>query len=192
MEITRKELNYLNIIEIKNITKKLVIPIHIHYKKNDGIVKKTSEIESKKYLLNKIYSYINGKREFKPLVYSNKIICINNFKKNYKESDLVLYGDFKSTNINLKNYLKKITNNKFYFGAIAFIIAHKLWRHQKTITLKEYSKIWINENNKHDCPLDEWAYMVYINNGFDKNKWKEYRKKKANKIIKLINKLQSK
>ncbi len=184
--ISRDELNYLNMSEIKSLARQFNLPIYIHYENKRHEILKTSEIERKAYLLDKIYAYIKGKRSFKPLVYPKHIVKMGEFKKRYKPEDLVLYGEFKSTNKVLIECLKKMTNNKFRFGAIAFIEVHKMWRKGETITIKQYASIWLREMEKHKMPLKEWAYLTDIKNGFDQRSWKDYRKQKAEHIISTL------
>lgn len=181
--ITRQDLNYLNMQEIRSLAVHCKLPIHIHYQNQKNKIVKNSDIESKRYLLDKIFDYINGKRNFKPIIYSRQVVSFEPFKEIYFKTDLVLYRDFKSTNKSLAQFLKKITDNKFYFGAIAFIEAHKLWRRGKIVTLQEYVKIWNKALDAHENPLAEWAFMCEMQKGMSKEEWKIYRQNKANTII---------
>jgi hypothetical protein len=183
MKVTRKDLNYLNMQEIRSLAFHFKLPINIHYQNQQNKILKKSDIESKRYLLDKIFAYIQGEREFEPMVYSQQVVSFQPFKNIYHEDDLVLYQDFKSTNKVLKSFLKKITDNKFYFGAQAFIEAHKLWRKNKKVTLKEFANLWIAAFEGYERPFEEWAYICEIQKGMSKDEWKIYRKDKSNKIL---------
>ena len=60
-KITREDFNYLNMSEIKGLAKEFKIPIYIHYENEKGLARKTSELESKVYLLDRLYLYFTEK-----------------------------------------------------------------------------------------------------------------------------------
>lgn len=186
MDITRDALNYLNMEEIGIISDRFDLPIHVSYQNQQGKVVESSQVESKCYILDKIYAYMNGQRTFEPVVYSQDVVSFFDFKESYSQSDFVLYNDFKSTNKVLLSALKEMTGDLFYFGAIAFLEAHKLWRANKKVTLKEYSEIWTFALNNHVKPLNEWAYIREMQNGMSKSQWKIHREQKSDEILSQI------
>ncbi len=185
-DISRDEMNYLNMTEIKMICRSLKIPFQIHIEKLNGELSKTSDIESKSYLLDKIYLFLTTKRKPLPIIYRSKIISFEPFKEKYSEDDLLLFNDFKSTNKELIQKLQDLTHHRFKFGAIAFLEAHKLWRAGKTVSLKKFAKIWETAMTEHTKPLEEWAYLTDLQNGFDKDSWKKHRVDVADKLMKNI------
>ena len=44
--------------------------------------------------------------------------------------------------------MKKLTNNKFKFGAISQKIIRFIWRKNILISYKEFANLWIKENMK--------------------------------------------
>jgi len=184
--IFRDDLNYLNMQEIRSLASHFSIPVYVHYENKVGKVVKTSEIERKSRLLDKIFAYIQGERNFKPVVYSSKIVSFHDFKSSYSEQDPVLYRDFKSTNKALIACLKNLTGGQFRFGALAFIEAHRLWRSGKTASLKQFAVIWLQAVKDHTKPLDEWAFIREMQNGMSRDEWKIYRQNKADKILSIL------
>ena len=182
--IIRDDLNYLNMEEIKSLCKTFNLPFQIHYEDENGKIKRTSEVERKPYLLDRIYNFIQGKKSQKPIIYSKKIVKMGPFKTKYLPTDFILYGDFKSTNKLLINLLKFLSDQKFKFGAIAFIVAHELWRKNKRVTLEDFAKKWVKADKNHTAPLKEWAYLTDLQNGFTQSEWKKFRKNKAEKMMK--------
>lgn len=172
--------------EIRSLASRFNIPVHVHYQNRSNKVIKTSEIERKPHLLNKIFAYIQGERNFQPIVYSSSVVSFDDFKSSYTEDDLVLYRDFKSTNKQLIACLQKITSGQFRFGALAFIEAHKLWRVGKTVSLKQFGGIWLQAVKDHTKPLDEWAFIREMQNGMTRDEWKIYRQNKVDKILSIL------
>ena len=72
--------------------------------------------------------------------------------------------------------MKKLTNNKFKFGAISQKIIRKIWRKNKLITYKKFAELWINENNIGINYL-ELAYNKFMKNNGNKDEWHENKKK---------------
>ena len=174
-KITREDFNYLNMSEIKDLAKEFKIPVYIHYEDDKGSTRKTAEIESKIYLLNRLYLYFREKKIAPKLIYKKRVTQMNSKKKNFFPEDFVLYGEFKSTNAPLKKELERLTGDKFRFGALAFIEAHKLWRKGVLCTLKDFAEIWLIAREKQaGRPRDEWAYMKDVSEGFKRSEWKEY------------------
>lgn len=169
--------------EIGIITDRFKLPVCISYQNQKNETVKSSQVESKCYLLDKIYAYMNGERTFEPVVYSQAVVSFSEFKESYSQADFLLYNDFKSTNKALIAVLKEMTGDAFYFGAIAFLEAHKLWRENKKITLKEYSELWADALNNHVKPLNEWAYIREMQNGMSKREWKIHRQQKSDMVI---------
>ena len=169
--------------EIRSLASHFSIPVHVHYCNEQNRVIKSSEIERKSYLLDKIYRYIQGERTFEPIVYSNKIVSFAPFKDEYAGDDLILYRDFKSTNKALITALKKETDGAFYFGALAFIEAHKIWRQERLVTLAQFGVIWLQALQDHVKPLDEWTFIRSMQAGMTRDEWKVYRSDKAQKIL---------
>ena len=185
--ISRKDLNYLNMSEVKMLAKKFQIPVYIHYVGAQGEIKKTNAIESKRYLLDKLYSYLALDAKQKPVIYSSEVVGLESTKSSFFPDDPILFGEFKSTNKAILKILKQLTNNEFHYGAIAFIEAHKLWRKGKVCSVRDFAELWKSARQQQEGkPLEEWAYMTDVSQGFNRSEWKEFRAKKAKELIKVI------
>lgn len=180
----KKKIYYLNIQELENIAKKFNIPIHIFEQKDNQIIE-TNIREVKINIIKNILRLIIGKKLKQTIIPQN---VINKSPiKNLNEYSKVYYGQFKSNNKQILNLMKQLTNNKYKNGAIAFIILRNLWSKGKLINYKEFAKLWLKENEKHDKPNIEWAYLTDLNQGTNLDDWKNYRRKISKKIIKLLN-----
>jgi hypothetical protein len=103
------------------------------------------------------------------------------------KNSYVFYGQFNSINKDISKLLKRLTDDKFKFGAIAVQLAWDLWGNGKLVTYEQFAKLWLNKLERHKKPLKEWAYLTDIGVGVARDIWKIMRIKKANKVLKIIN-----
>ena len=177
--------------EIKTLAKKFSIPIYIYYENSNGKILKTSQLEWKSKILDKIYNLFINKVPPTRIIYPKEIVRINQFKNHYKKDDFLYFGDFKFTNQTLKTYLNKCTNGKFFWGVLGCFIVHKYWRNKTAITCDQFSLEWLDNHSKEIPPLflhnlDSNAYIFDIKKGENKKNWKAHRQKKANLIIESL------
>lgn len=99
---------------------------------------------------------------------------IINYEKliNLTETSFIYYGQYKTTNKNILNLMKKLTHNLFKFGAISQKIIRYTWRNNKLITYKKFADLWIKENNK-GINFKELAYNEFMKKYGSTVKWFE-------------------
>lgn len=134
---------------------------------------KTNEIEHKIIIINNIKKYLNNKMPTKT-IYKKKIInynCINILNEN----TYIYYGQYKTTNKKILELMKNLTYNKFKFGAISQKIIRNIWRQNKLITYKQFSELWINENNI-GIKYAELAYNEFMKTNGNKDEWHQNKK----------------
>lgn len=181
----KDDIYYLNMEELVTYFKKYQLPYTIYEATTDGKPKKTSIIERKGKLINKLKRFLKGGR-VKPTIIPLNVINHDELVGLTKKSD-VYYGQFNSTNKKIIKLLKGLTDDKFKFGAIAVQLAWDLWISGKLVTYEQYAKLWLNKLERHKKPLKEWAYLTDIGVGVARDVWKIMRIKKATKVLKIIN-----
>ena len=136
--------NYIkkNIYILSTICNKLNIDYNIYIETN------------KEFIINKIFNVLINKLKDKKIIYSNRIQNYSN-TNNLKETDYIYYGQYNTTDKNVKNILMNLTNNKFKFGAISQKIIKKAWLQNKLLTYKYFSKIWLKEYDIGEIDYDE-------------------------------------
>ena len=72
--------------------------------------------------------------------------------------------------------MKKLTNNKFSFGAISQKIIRLTWRKNKLITYKNFAEKWMKENEK-GINYEELAYNQFMKANGNIKEWHENKKK---------------
>jgi ribosomal protein L20 len=71
--------------------------------------------------------------------------------------------------------MKNLTNNKFKFGAISQKIIRNIWRKNKLITYKQFSELWITENNI-GIKYPKLAYNEFMKINSNKDEWHQNKK----------------
>lgn len=170
----KKNIYVLNIGQLKKICDKLNIDYNIYIEVSEG-TKKITDTLHKEFIIHKIFNVIKGNKD-KKVIYLKKIQNYNN-TNNLQETDFIYYGQYNTTNKDIKNLLMKLTNNKFKFGAISQKIIKKYWMENKLLTYKEFSKLWLEEYKNGNVNYDELAYNKFMKQYGNKNKWFEEQEK---------------
>ena len=171
LELIIKNLIFLNMIELKKICDNFNISYYIYIEKNNNIIK-TNEIDHKEIIINNIKKYLKNKKT-STTIYKKSIINYEN--KNINENSFIYYGQYKTTNKKILELMKKLTNQKFKFGAISQKIIRKIWKKNKLITYKDFAYIWNNENEK-GINFPELAYNNFMKINGNIDRWHQYKK----------------
>ena len=180
-----KYLVFLNMSQLKSICDNYKIYYNIFIEKDNKIVK-TSEVDHKETIINNISYYLKKKKVPPKTLYKKKII---NFEKINKVSknDFIYYGQYKTTNKNILNLLKELTDGKFKFGAISQKIIRKTWKNNELITYENFAKLWEKENKKGEINYPELAYNQFMKKHGSTEEWYKHKKNIMKELSKLIN-----
>jgi hypothetical protein len=181
----KKHIYVLNVTELKTICNTLEIDYHIYIEKNETI-QKIHESLHKEFIINKIINVLNGKKDNKIIYF--KSIQNYNSTTGIKASDFVYYGQYKTTDKNIKKLMKTLTNDQFKFGAISQKIIKTYWLKNKLLTYGEFAKKWLSENAEGEIDYEELAYNQFMKKNGNKEKWFEEKRNILNnfKNMKLL------
>lgn len=115
---------------------------------------------------------LKGKKD-KKIIYKKRIQKYEQ-TNNLTQNDFIYYGQYKTTDKNIKRLLNQLTNGKFKFGSISQKIIKQHWLENKRITYKKFAQLWLNEFNNNKT-YDELAYNNFMKQYGDKNKWKDFK-----------------
>jgi hypothetical protein len=186
--VADKDLNYLNMKEIKDFCIRVGIPFKIHYYR-DGKLRVSGEIDRKSIILERIRGYVKNRDVGQATVYAKKVVCFDPLPKVLNSSDRIFYGQYKTTHKNILSLMKDLTDGKFKFGAISQEVIRDFWREEKTPTYRQFAHAWIKGIKAHTKPKPEWAYLTDLAAGMEKNAWKGLRQKKAKIVINYLHQL---
>lgn len=184
-----KDLNYLNISEIKSFCKKHSIPFSISVKLENGNIQKTAENDRKGLILRRIRDYLKTGKIPKETLFPSRVVCFEDLPKTLKATDKLYYGQYKKKNPAIIRLLQKLTNGNFKEGAIARIIAREFWSAGKAPTFKEFAERSLKASSAHTEPNPEWAFLSDKAKRKEISNWKEFRRKKAQSVLKVLNSL---
>ena len=176
-----KYIHILDMESLKTICVKLNLEYNIFLEN-----KRTAEILHKQFIIELILHKLRT-NETIIVSYSKKIQNYDD-TKNLDENDFVYYGQYKTTDKNVYRLLRKLTNNKFHFGAISQKLVKTHWKNSNLITYKQLAKEWLQEYEKGDVDYKELAYNQFKKNGGTLDEWKKLKNYVINnfKKIKLL------
>ena len=169
-----KYLVFLNMSQLKSICDNYEIYYNIFIEKDNKIVK-TSEVDHKETIINNISYYLKKKKVPPKTLYTKKIINFEKIDKVTKD-DFIYYGQYKTTNKNILNLLKELTDGKFKFGAISQKTIRKIWKKNKLITYENFAKLWAKENKKGEINYPELAYNQFMKKHGSTEEWFKHKK----------------
>ena len=180
-----KDLNYLNMEEIKAFCNKTGIPFKIHYYRANKL-RVSGEIDRKAIILDRIRFFIKSRTIAQPTIYKTKVTCFDPLPSKLAPSDHIFYGQYKTTHKNILSLMRALTDGEFKFGAISQEVIRDFWREGKAPSYEQFAIAWIKANKAHVEPKPEWAYLTDLAAGMDRSEWKEHRRKKATVVLKTL------
>ena len=180
-----KYLVFLNMKQLKNICDNYGIYYNIFIEKDKIQSLKTSEIDHKETIINNISYYLKKKKVPPKTLYTKKIINFDKIDKISKD-DFIYYGQYKTTNKNILNLLKELTDGKFKFGAISQKIIRKVWKNNKLITYENFAKLWDKENKKGEINYPELAYNQFMKKHGSIEEWHKHKENIVEKLSKEL------
>ncbi len=104
------------------------------------------------------------------------------------ESDLVLYRRYRNGDKATLALLKRLTQGRFEFGAIAQEILREYWSRGTAPTFAEFATVWLQAVAAYKGPNPEWAYLNDRVQGTAGQDWKQFRVQRARVAIELFQK----
>jgi hypothetical protein len=184
-----RDLNYLNTAEIKSFCKRHAIPYTIAFETKDGSRRRTHDEDRKGVMLRRMRHFLQTGAVLKETCFRSTVVCFDALPQKLAASDRLFYGQYDKSNRTLIALLQDLTGGEFEDGAIARILARTFWSRGHAPTFKEFASDWLQARRDHKRPNPEWAFLsdrAAKTAGAD---WKKLRTKKANKVMKILNKI---
>ncbi len=183
-----RDLNYLNIAEIKSFCKQHSIPYKIAFETKDGTRRTTKDEDRKGVMLRRVRHFLQTGAVLKETRFRSTVVCFDALPQRLEPTDRLCYGQYKKSNRTVIALLKELTGGKFEDGAIARILARTFWSRGDAPTFKEYATAWLQALKGYKRPNPEWAFL---SDSADKKAadWKKMRAKKAKKVMKILAKI---
>ena len=185
------DLNYLNISEIKSFCKRHSIPFRIAVETKDGRRRVTRDDDRKGVILDRIRYFLKTGVILKETCFPAAVVCFDQLSDPVTADDRLFYGQYEKRNRTMIDLLKSLTEGQFENGAIARILARDFWSRGKAPTFREYASAWTHASREHLRPNPEWAFLSDRANNTAGPDWKNLRRQKASKVIKMLNQITS-
>jgi hypothetical protein len=182
-----EDLNYLNTMEIKVFCDRHSIPYKIAIGTSDGGRRTTKDVDRKGVMLKRIRHFLQTGVVLKQTCFPAAIVCFDPLPENITQNDRLFYGQYDKANSKLIALLKDLTNGQFENGAVARIVAREFWSKGEAPTWREYASAWIEASKDRTGPNPEWAFLSDRANKVAGPEWKQMRARKASKVMKLLN-----
>lgn len=180
------ELNYLNMDEIRSFCDQHCIPYRIWIRTPDGERRRTTEIDRKGIVLDRMRRYLKTGSIPEPTCFPASVVSSTIITEKIGATDRVLYGQYDRKNVAMMTLLKRLTAGKFKDGAIARILANEFWCNGIAPTYEEFAARWLQVQADHSRPNPEWAFLADLSTGKDTSDWKKQRIKKARRVLKVL------
>jgi hypothetical protein len=184
------ELNYLNTEEIRSFCDRHCIPYRIWIRTSDGERRRTTGIDRKGIILDRVRRYLKTGLIPEPTCFPASVVSSEIVTRDIRATDRVLHGQYDKKNVAMMKLLKRLTDGKFKDGAIARILANEFWRNGTAPTYQEYAAKWLEAQAERSRPNPEWAFLADLSAGKDTTDWKQQRVKKAKRVLKVLKSLE--
>jgi hypothetical protein len=184
-----RDLNYLNLAEIKSFCKEHSIPYIIAFEMKDGTRRRTKDEDRKGVMLHRMRHFLQTGAISKETCFRSTVVCFDAVPRKLTPGDRLFYGQYDKSNRIVMALLEDLTGGEFEDGAIARILARTFWSRGEAPTFKEYAAAWLQVRKQHRRPNPEWAFLADRAGKKAGADWKKLRAKKANKLMQILAKI---
>jgi hypothetical protein len=184
-----RDLNYLNIAEIKSFCKLHSIPYKIAFQTKDGLRNRTKDEDRKGVTLRRVRHFLQTGVASKETCFPSRVVCFDAVPQKLKPSDRLFYGQYHKSNRIVIALLKRLTRGEFEDGAIARILARTFWSRGEAPTFNEFASAWLQARKEHMRPKPEWAFLTDRADKQAGADWKKMRARKAKRVMKILAKI---
>jgi hypothetical protein len=174
--------------EIKAFCKKHDIPYSIWIESDDGVRRKTKDLDRKGMVLGRIRHYLETGMILDATCFPAGVVCFDQLPRTLKPTDRLFYGQY-DKNGAMVGLLADLTSGRFQNGALARMLARDFWSKGIAPTFQEFAVAWIEASENHKRPKPEWAFLSDRADGKNTSDWKRERAIKAQWVINILNNL---
>ena len=181
---------YLNMAEFKTFCDKHSIPYTILIETEDGKIKKSRGKDRQKIVIDRITHYLKTSKIKPATLFAKDVVRLSGLPKEVTAKDRLYYGCYEKKNPKMIDLLQDLTNGEFRNGAIARILCREFWTSGEAPSFEEYAKAWLKAKDEYSLKKHpEAAYLTDLSKGTAGSNWKETRKRKAEKVLDILEKV---
>ena len=180
---------YLNMQELREFCDARGIPYAIYFEAEDGRVRKSRDADRKGIVIDRVVHFLNTGTIRPRTVFGKSVVRLEPMRSAPTESDRIFYGQYKDSDSNFLNLMKRLTGGKFEAGAISQEVLRACWTRGEAPSYREFAKLWLKAREDHTKPNPEWAFLTDRAKGIAGADWKQLRTKKASAALTLLRKI---
>ncbi len=180
------DLNYVNLAEMRGFCRAHGIPWAIMREEADGTLRRTSDIDRKSVVLDRVRTYLKTGRVPGPTVFRQAVLAPSDPPPRFRPSDRLYYGWYDKHDPALVDALEALTGGAFKNGAVARILCREFWTAGTAPTLREYAEAWMEADARGLWPHPEAAYLTDRAAGRAGSDWKAERVRRATAALAVL------
>ena len=185
-----RDLNYLNLGEMRGFCREHGIPTAILIETESGELRRSKDTDRKSVVLDRVRRYLKTGRVPDPTVFCVEVVRLTGLGEEPRPSDRLYYGCYDKHNPKMVALLQRLTDGAFRNGAVARILAREFWTAGVAPTFREFARAWVAADAKGlgiaegDHP--EAAFLTDRARGEAGADWKRKRSKIAAQVQKVL------
>jgi len=185
-----KELNYMNLEEIRGFCSERGIPYRIVAEYPKGKVKATKDSDRKPIVLARVRRYLTTGRVGQPTRIPTEIVRDENPPARLGPRDRLYYRWYAKEFEGVMRLLRDLTAGRFRDGAVARVLAMKFWTRGEAPTFEEFARSWTKAKaEQHRLLTPEYAYLTDLRHQRADGDWKALRKAKAKSALETLTRI---
>jgi hypothetical protein len=137
-----EDIYYLNMAELRRFCDAHAIPYKIHIETGDGRIVQTRDADRKGIVIDRIVHFLSSGEIKEKTVYKRTVIATGGLEEPPAESDPVLYGRYRNHASSILKLMKRLTEGKFEFGAVAQEVLRACWSRNEATTYRDFAGLW--------------------------------------------------
>lgn len=174
---------YLNLAEMRDFCTAHRLPLHIHVRRPDGGLRRTSDRDRKDVVLERILRFALEGRRTGPTVYEPQVVASGPLPARLTSRTRIRYGQYEKRNPSFVALLEELTDGAFRLGMIARLVLRDAWTAGRAPTLKQFAVEWLSADAAHRSPRPEGAYLADLARGEAGPGWKARRVERAGEAL---------
>ena len=183
------DIYYLNSAELRGFCKAHGIPYTIRIESPDGRFIRSKDADRKGIVIDRIVYFLNTGAIKPATTFRSQVVSSKEPARAPLESDPVRYQEYKNHDAAILKLMKRLTEGKFEFGAMAQEVLRACWSQNHAPTYREFARLWEKAVSDHSKPNPEWAFLTDLSQGTAGRDWKKLRSRKASAVLSLLGKI---
>jgi hypothetical protein len=183
------DIYYLNSAELRGFCNAHRIPYTIRIEGPDGRFTRSKDADRKGIVIDRVVHFLKTGAVKPATTFRRQVVGSKELGRAPQESDHVRYGEYRNHDAVTLELMKRLSDGKFEFGAMAQEVLRACWSRNQAPTYRGFARLWEKAVANHSKPNPEWAFLTDLAQGTAGSNWKELRSQKASAVLSLLGKI---